>query len=74
MEFKETLRVIETFIERIDIYLVLLVLVTVYMLIVSDSRYFYRENKLRARNQGVVIGIVMLVITMGLYIVRQTWL
>lgn len=65
---------IETFIERIDIYLVLLVLATAYMLIVSDSRYFYRENKLRARNQGVAIGIVMLVITVGLYIVRQTWL
>lgn len=65
---------IETFIERIDIYLVLLVLATAYMLIVSDSRYFHRENKLRARNQGVAIGIVMLVITVGLYIVRQTWL
>ena len=65
---------IETFIERIDIYLVLLVLATAYMLIISDSRYFYRENKLRARNQSVAIGIAMFVITIGLYVVRQMWL
>ncbi|WP_040192785.1 CLC_0170 family protein [Clostridium culturomicium] len=65
---------IETFIERIDMYLVLLVLASAYMLIVSDSRYFKRENKQRARNQSIAIGVVMAIITVGLYIVRQTWL
>ncbi|MEG2018094.1 MAG: CLC_0170 family protein [Clostridium sp.] len=65
---------IETFIERVDIYLVLLVLASAYMLIVSDSRYFNRDNKVKARNQGIAIGVVMLIITVGLYIVRQTWL
>lgn len=65
---------IETFIERVDIYLVLLVLASSYMLIVSDSRYFNRDNKVKARNQGIAIGAVMLIITVGLYIVRQTWL
>lgn len=65
---------IETFIERVDIYLVLLVLASSYMLIVSDSRYFNRDNKVKARNQGIAIGVVMLIITVGLYIVRQTWL
>lgn len=65
---------IETLIERVDIYLVLLVLVTVFMLTFSDGRYFYRDNKLRAKNQSIFIGIFMLIITLGIYIVRQVWL
>lgn len=65
---------IETFIERVDIYLVLLVLVTVYMLTISDGRYFYRGGKQRAKNQSIGIGIAMLLITLGLYVVRQVWL
>lgn len=66
--------VIKTFIERIDIYLVLLVLATVYILIISDGKYFYRENKLTARKQSIFIGIAMLIITVGIYIVRQIFL
>ena len=65
---------IETLIERIDIYLVLLVFTTVYMLIISDGRYFYRENKLRARKQSIAIGVTMFIITVGIYIIRQMWL
>lgn len=65
---------IETLIERVDIYLVLLVLVTVYMLIISDGMYFYRGDKSRAKNQSIGIGVVMLIITLGLYLVRQVWL
>lgn len=65
---------IETFIERIDIYLVLLILAAVYMLVISDSRYFYRESKSRAKNQSIAIGIAMFIVTVGLYIIRQIWL
>lgn len=65
---------IKILIERIDIYLVLLVLVSSYMLIISDSKYFNREKKVKARNQSIVIGATMLIITVGLYILRQIWL
>lgn len=65
---------IKTLIERIDIYLVLLVLASAYILIFSDSRYFQREDKEKARKQSIMIGIVMLLVTVSLYIVRQTWL
>ncbi len=64
----------ETLIERVDIYLVLLVLVTVYMLTISDGRYFYRGGKPRAKNQSIAIGVAMIIITLGLYVVRQMWL
>lgn len=65
---------VERFIERIDIYLVLLVLVTVYLLIISDPKYFHREDKARAKKQSIGIGVIMFVITIGLYIVREIFL
>lgn len=74
MKIKEIGIVIERIVERIDIYLLLLVAATAYMLVFSDSRYFNRENKTKARNQSLIVGIVMFVITIGLYVVRQTWL
>lgn len=65
---------ITTLVERFDIYLVILVLVTGYMLIYGDVRYFSREDKKKSQKQSLCIGIVMVVFTIGMYILRFLWL
>lgn len=65
---------LKTFIERIDIYLVVLVLVSAYILILSDGRYFCRGGKERAKKQSIALGVGMLIITLGLYLLRHIWI
>ncbi|MEG1256454.1 CLC_0170 family protein [Clostridium sp.] len=65
---------LKTLIERFDIYLIILVLITGYMLVIGDVRYFSREDKKKAKKQSLGIGIAMMVITVGMYIVRWIWL
>jgi len=57
-------------IERSDIYLVILVLVSGYIMVSGDIRYFLRQDKQRAKKQSLAIGITMMVIVVGLYILR----
>ncbi|WP_346929937.1 CLC_0170 family protein [Clostridium sp.] len=57
-------------IERFDIYLVILVLVSGYMMVCSDVRYFSREDKHKAKTQSLVIGIAMMLVVVGMYILR----
>lgn len=57
-------------IERSDIYLVILVLVSGYIMVSGDIRYFSRQDKHRAKKQSLAIGITMMVIVVGLYILR----
>ncbi len=61
---------IRTLIERVDIYLVILVLVSGYMMARGDVRYFSREDNHRAKKQSLIIGIAMMVIVVGVYILR----
>lgn len=63
-----------TLLERFDIYLVILVLVAGYILIFDDFRYFSRENKNKAKRQSLFVGIVMIMVTLGLYIARKIWI
>ncbi|WP_346936269.1 CLC_0170 family protein [Clostridium sp.] len=57
-------------IERFDIYLVILVLVSGYMMLIGDVRYFSREDKHKAKKQSLVVGIAMMLIVVGMYILR----
>ncbi|MFR1709901.1 MAG: CLC_0170 family protein [Clostridium sp.] len=61
---------IRTLIERVDIYLVILVLVSGYMMARGDVRYFSREDNHMAKKQSLIIGIAMMVIVVGVYILR----
>lgn len=65
---------IRTLIERVDIYLVILVLVSGYMMVSGDVRYFSREDKYRAKKQSLIIGISMMVIVVGVYILREIFI
>lgn len=62
-----------TLIERFDKYLIILVFVTGYMLVVSDVKYFSRQDKNNAKKQSLIVGIGMMVIVVGLYIIRGIW-
>lgn len=61
---------IKVLIERVDIYLVILVLVSGYMMLSSDVRYFSREDNQKAKKQSLAIGISMMLVVIGLYILR----
>jgi hypothetical protein len=61
---------IKILIERADIYLVILVLVSGYMMLSSDVRYFSREDNQKAKKQSLAIGISMMLVVVGLYILR----
>ncbi len=61
---------IKVLIERVDIYLVILVLVSGYMMLSSDVRYFSREDNHKAKKQSLAIGISMMLVVIGLYILR----
>jgi hypothetical protein len=61
---------IKVLIERADIYLVILVLVSGYMMLSSDVRYFSREDNQKAKKQSLAIGISMMLVVVGLYILR----
>jgi uncharacterized membrane protein YidH (DUF202 family) len=61
-------------IERFDIYLVILILVSGYMMVVGDVRYFSREDKHRAKKQSLVIGIAMMLVVVGMYILREIFI
>ncbi|WP_346920655.1 CLC_0170 family protein [Clostridium sp. UBA7339] len=57
-------------IERFDIYLIILILVSGYMMVGSDVRYFSREDKQKAKKQSLVIGIAMMLVVVGMFILR----
>lgn len=61
-------------IERFDIYLIILILVSGYMMVVGDVRYFSREDKHRAKKQSLVIGIAMMLVVVGMYILREIFI
>lgn len=61
-------------IERFDIYLVILILVSGYMMVVGDVRYFSREDKHRAKKQSLVIGIAMMLVVVGMYVLREIFI
>lgn len=62
-----------TLVERFDIYLVILVFATGYMLVVSDVKYFSRQDKNNAKKQSLIVGIGMMIIVVGIYIIRGIW-
>ncbi len=62
-----------TLIERFDKYLVILIFVTGYILVVSDVKYFSRQDKNNAKKQSLIVGIGMMVIVVGVYIIRGIW-
>lgn len=64
---------IRTLLDRVDIYMVALVLVTVYALLVGDVRYFSREENKIAVRQSWILGIGMLALVLGAYIIRLIW-
>lgn len=63
-----------TLIERFDIYLVILVLVSGYILVCGDVKYFSREDNMSAKRQSLIVGIAMMLITVGIYIARKVWI
>lgn len=64
---------IRTLLDRVDIYMVVLVLVTVYALLVGDVRYFSREENKIAVRQSWILGIGMLALVLGAYIIKLIW-
>lgn len=61
-------------IEKVDIYLVILMLITCYNLIFSDVKYFAREKKEKAKKQSYGIGIAMFFVVIGAYILKLIWI
>lgn len=59
-----------TIIERFDLNLLILVLVYGFFVAYLDGKYFKRENKVRARNQCLYIGIGSSLFTLIMYIIR----
>ena len=63
----------KSLIDRVDIYLIILVLLTTYTLVFSDVRYFSRENNEVAKKQSFSVGIGMLFIVGAIYIIKLIW-
>lgn len=61
-------------IEKVDIYLIILIIITSYNLLFSDVKYFAREKKEKAKKQSLGIGIVMFFVVIGVYIIKLIWL
>lgn len=65
---------LKSLIEKVDIYLVILMLITCYNLIFNDVKYFARDKKEKAKKQSFCIGIVMFFIVFGAFIFKLIWL